>query len=113
MKALDELHAPDYQLITPSGKVFDRQRYLAAIEREPFYAGWDVGQMAFRISPGIAIVRYEASLRFPSGREVACWHTDVYEYRAGTWQAVWSQATEIHAATVTAVAGTSWAESRA
>lgn len=33
--------------------------------------------------------------RFPSGREVTCWHIDAYENRAGLWQAVWSQATEV------------------
>ena len=94
MKALNELHAPEYELITPAGKVFDRKRYLAAIESEPFYAAWEVGEMAFRISPNMAIVRYKARLKFPSGREVTCWHTDAYENRAGLWQAVWSQATE-------------------
>ncbi len=95
MKTLDELHAPEYELITPAGKVFDRKRYLAAIESEPFYAAWEVGEMAFRVSPSMAIVRYKARLEFPSGREVTCWHTDAYENRAGSWQAVWSQATEV------------------
>jgi uncharacterized protein DUF4440 len=95
MKALNELHAPEYELITPAGKVFDRERYLGAIESEPFYTAWEVGEMAFRISPSMAIVRYKARLTFPSGREVTCWHTDAYENRAGQWQAVWSQATEV------------------
>ena len=95
MKTLNELHAPEYELITPAGKVFDRKRYLGAIESEPFYAAWEVGEMAVRISPSMAIVRYKARLVFPSGREVTCWHTDAYENRAGLWQAVWSQATEV------------------
>jgi len=95
MQTLNELHAPEYELITPAGKMFDRKRYLDAIEREPFYAQWEVGDMAFRISPAMAIVRYKARLTFPSGRAVTCWHTDAYEDRAGLWQAVWSQATEI------------------
>jgi hypothetical protein len=95
MAALQALHAPEYELITPAGKVFDRRRYLGAIESEPFYASWEAGEMMFRISPSMAIVRYKARLVFPSGREVACWHTDAYENRAGLWQAVWSQATEI------------------
>lgn len=92
---LEALHAPEYQLVTPSGRVFERQRYLDAIAREPFYAGWEAGEMAFRISPAMAIVRYPATLRFPSGRVVQCWHTDAYEKRGGRWQAVWSQATEL------------------
>jgi hypothetical protein len=95
MDTLNELHAPEYELITPAGRVFDRKRYLGAIEHEPFYAAWEVGEMAFRISPSMAIVRYKARLVFPSGREVTCWHTDAYENRAELWQAVWSQATEV------------------
>ena len=98
IKTLNELHAPEYELITPAGKVFDRKHYLGAIEREPFYAGWEAGEMTFRISPSMAIVRYKAKLTFPSGRELLCWHTDTYENRAGLWQAVWSQATEVRQA---------------
>ena len=98
MKVLEELHAPEYELITPSGNVLSRAKYLGAIEREPFYAAWEAGEMAFRISPAMAIVRYKATLRFPSGRVVVCWHTDAYEKRAGHWQAVWSQATELREA---------------
>jgi hypothetical protein len=95
MATLELLHAPEYQLITPSGKVFSRQRYLAAIKAEPFYAAWHVGEISVRVSPGMAVVRYPATLHFPSGRKVACWHTDSYEQLQGRWQAVWSQATEV------------------
>lgn len=96
MAELEALHAPEYQLITPSGKVFGREAYLGAIAAEPFYAGWELGEtMAVRVSAQMAVVRYQACLRFPSGREVLCWHTDSYEHRAAGWQAVWSQATEI------------------
>src|SRR5436190_21224867 len=70
METLNELHAPEYELVTPAGKTFNRKRYLDAIEREPFYAGWEVGEMAFRISPVMAIVRYKARLTFPSGQEL-------------------------------------------
>jgi len=95
LATLEELHSPDYQLITPAGRVFSREAYLGAIKAEPFYAGWLVGEMTFRISAQMAVVRYRAHLRFPSGREVVCWHTDSYEWRPQGWQAVWSQATEI------------------
>ena len=95
MATLEELHAPDYQLITPTGKVFSRATYFGAIKAQPFYAGWEVGEMNFRISASMTILRYKARLRFPSGREVVCWHTDSYELRPQGWQAVWSQATEI------------------
>jgi hypothetical protein len=95
MTLLRRLHAPEYQLITPAGRVFTRERYLAAIEAEPFYAGWDAGEMQVRVSAQMAVLRYPARLKFPSGKVVDCWHTDHYELRSGQWQAVWSQATEI------------------
>ena len=98
MATLEELHARNYQLITPAGKAFTRKTYLAAVKAEPFYAAWEVGEMAVRMSADMAVVRYRARLRFPSGRVIVCWHTDSYERSAGRWQAVWSQATEIHSA---------------
>jgi hypothetical protein len=95
MAVLRRLHAPEYQLITPAGRVFTRERYLAAIEAEPFYAGWDAGEMQVRVSAQMAVLRYPARLTFASGKALDCWHTDHYELRSGQWQAVWSQATEI------------------
>jgi len=95
MPTIERLHAPEYQLVSPRGNVLTRERYLGAIAAEPFYAGWDVGEMAVRISPAMAVVRYRARIEFPSGRVFELWHTDSYELRDGQWQAVWSQATEI------------------
>lgn len=99
MPTIEELHAPGYQLITPAGKVFDRARYLAALAEGPFYAGWEMGDIDVRLSPQMALLRYRATLTFPSGRQVVCWHTDSYEPcgEGGAWQAVWSQATELAA----------------
>jgi hypothetical protein len=105
LETLEQLHAPEYQLITPAGKVFTRERYFAAIEAEPFYAGWDLGEISVRVSADMALIRYRARLRFPSGREVMCWHTDSYERRAGRWQAVWSQATEARSVTAAGFGG--------
>jgi hypothetical protein len=95
METLEQLHAPEYQLITPAGRVFERRSYLAAIAEGPFYRRWEAKDMAVRQSPKMAIVRYQARLEFPSGNAIDCWHTDSYELRAGQWQAVWSQATAI------------------
>ncbi len=95
MPTLERLHALDYQLITPPGAVFSSERYLGAIAAEPFYASWDCGPISVRVSPLMAIVRYQARIGFPSGRIVECWHTDSYELRQDHWQAVWSQATGI------------------
>jgi uncharacterized protein DUF4440 len=92
---LDELHAPEYQLIAPTGRVLTREDYLGAVRDKPFYAAWEiVGEMGFRLSAQMAIVRYKARIQFPSGRVFVVWHTDSYELRASGWQAVWSQATE-------------------
>lgn len=93
LPALEALHAPEYQLITPAGRVYTRERYLAALAEGPFYADWRAGAIDVRLTPAMGVVRYPAVLLFPSGREVSCWHTDVYESRDGVWQAVWSQAT--------------------
>ena len=95
MAVLQRLHTPEYQLITPAGRTFTRERYLAAIEAGPFYAGWKAGEMQVRASAQMAVLRYRALLTFPSSKTVDCWHTDHYELRDGQWQVVWSQATEI------------------
>jgi Domain of unknown function (DUF4440) len=97
MEAAEKLHAEDYQLITPAGKVFYREEYLNTAAASPFYASWGTGQIEVRRSSQMAILRYQARLEFPSGRVVNCWHTDSYELRGGQWQAVWSQATEVPA----------------
>jgi hypothetical protein len=92
---LEELHAPEYQLIAPTGRVFTRETYLGAVRAAAFYAAWEIlGEISFRLSAHMAILRYKARIQFPSGRVFVCWHTDSYELRASGWQAVWSQATE-------------------
>jgi len=98
LAAIERLHAPEYQLISPGGKVFSRQAYLEAIKAGPFYAAWGIESLSVRVSEQMAVVRYLARLEFPSGRVVVCWHTDSYERRASGWQAVWSQATEVPSA---------------
>jgi hypothetical protein len=75
--------------------VFTRAEYIAAIAREPFYAAWEISLLRVRVVGGMAALRYKAKLGFPSGRVVLVWHIDTYEQRAGRWQAVWSQATEL------------------
>lgn len=97
LPTIDSLHAPEYELVTPAGRTLVRERYLALIAAEPFYAGWEHGPMRVRVTPQMAVVRYEATLTFPSGKVVRCWHTDSYECRDGRWQAVWSQATALPA----------------
>jgi hypothetical protein len=101
LEAIRKLHAPEYELITPAGRVFAMERYLSLIEAAPFYANWEHGPMEVRVGKEMAVVRYQARLTFPSGNVVACWHTDTYELRAGEWVAVWSQATQLPAGPTT------------
>ena len=90
------MHAPEYQLVTPAGKTFDKAGYLEAIRTGDLaYVSWEPDAMDVRVGTDMAIVRYRATLRFPSGKVVRCWHTDSYELREGAWLAVWSQATAI------------------
>jgi hypothetical protein len=99
MATVERLHAPDYELITPAGVVFSRERYLAAIAEGPFYTAWEMGEVRVQATAEMAVLRYQARLHFPSGKVVRCWHTDSYALLSGQWQAVWSQATSISAPT--------------
>ena len=102
MPLLWQLHAADYQLITPSGRTFSRERYLGDIESKILrYLRWEAADMAVRASAQMAVIRYQVTLELDSGNDTGtgtpflCWHTDSYERRDGVWQAVWSQATAI------------------
>ena len=101
MKIADSLHAPDYQLITPSGSILSKVQYLDRV------ASKDLEYVVFEPASGIAAMSSKnlVALRYRA-RIVLCvavddqsqfhaWHTDVYEQRDGRWLAVWSQATEI------------------
>ena len=95
-----QLHAPEYMLVTPSGRTYTRERYLGLIESGDLnYRLWQLGDIAVRIAPQMAIVRYEVTIAFATdqgqGEPFKCWHTDSYELINGSWQAVWSQATKI------------------
>ena len=100
MRLLWQLHAPDYQLITPAGRIYPLERYLADIESSTLrYLRWEAGDMDVRASTTMAIIRYPVTLELDdgtgSGTPFACWHTDSYELRDSAWQAVWSQATAV------------------
>lgn len=96
LELAERMHAPEYQLVTPAGKMFDKAGYLQAIRTGDLtYVSWEPDAMDVRVGADMAIVRYQAALRFPSGMTVRCWHTDSYELRDGEWLAVWSQATAI------------------
>ncbi|MGL4575262.1 MAG: nuclear transport factor 2 family protein [Burkholderiaceae bacterium] len=89
-----QLHAPDFQLITPSGRVFSREHYLGMIgEGVLVYKRWEPGAMQVRMHERTALLRYPATLEMNSA-PFQCWHIDSYELIDGLWQAVWSQATK-------------------
>jgi hypothetical protein len=95
-----ELHAPDFQLITPIGVALSKEEYLGAIASGQIrYLIWEPAEIAVRQYGSAAVIRYRAQLEVLfSGHKVPLsdyWHTDIYEQRDGQWMVVWSQATSI------------------
>ncbi|MBL8306376.1 MAG: nuclear transport factor 2 family protein [Rubrivivax sp.] len=95
VEKIRRLHAPDYELISVPGRVMSLERYLTLMAQDVFYASWQHGPMRVQVSQGMAAVRYQATITFPSGKVVECWHTDIYALQAGAWRAVWSQGTQL------------------
>jgi Domain of unknown function (DUF4440) len=97
MRTAEQLHADDFQLITPGGSALSKVDYLDRIASGRIaYLVCEPETMDVRMYDDAAVVRYESRLEVriggtpDSGR---FWHTDVYEQRDGQWKAVWSQAT--------------------
>ncbi|HEV2613552.1 MAG TPA: nuclear transport factor 2 family protein [Gammaproteobacteria bacterium] len=95
-----QLHADNFQLITPIGELLSKEQYLAAIASGYIkYLLWEPETIDVRIYGNAAVIRYQSQLELIfSGHKVPSsryWHTDVYEKHEGNWQVVWSQATEI------------------
>jgi hypothetical protein len=96
----EELHADEFQLITPRGFPYSKREYLDAVGSGLIdYLVWDPDDMAARVHGDVGCVRYAATLnmRF-DGVETGArryWHTDYYERLDARWRVVWSQATEI------------------
>ena len=93
-------HADDFQLITPSGRVFSKKGYLEAVcSGDIDYALWEAGEIVVRSYGDVAVIRYPSEIAFTVGGTRTprrrYWHTDLYERRDGGWQVVWSQATAI------------------
>jgi hypothetical protein len=96
----DGLHAPDYQLVTPGGRTYSKAEYLGEIADGSLrYRRFEAdGEVRVRLWGSAAALRYEAMIEVEAGGSTfrdRCWHTDIYEFRNGSWQAVWSQATRI------------------
>ncbi|MFN5165921.1 MAG: nuclear transport factor 2 family protein [Pseudomonadota bacterium] len=95
VEKIRRLHAPDYELISVAGRVMSLERYLSLMAQDVFYASWEHGPMRVKVSQGMAAVRYQAKITFPSGKVVECWHTDIYACQSGAWRAIWSQGTQL------------------
>jgi hypothetical protein len=57
-----------------------------------------VSDVAVRVFREVGIVRYQARIDMAVSGQAdrgLFWPTDIYEWRDGRWQAVWSQATRI------------------
>lgn len=96
-----ELHAEDYELVSPGGERWSKTSYLDAIgsgllDYLVFEPESDVQVLALTEATAL---RYVARIDIRSsdgwhdqGRFL---HTDIWRRRDGRWQAVWSQATQM------------------
>lgn len=100
IEVAQDIHADDFQLVTPSGSAHTKGEYLGLIERgEIEYLVWDPLDIDVRINGDAGCLRYRSQLNIVvDGFEVGrrdYWHTDYYEKRRGRWQVVFSHATVI------------------
>jgi hypothetical protein len=99
-EAADQLHADDFQLITPGGNALSKVDYLGAVASGAIdYQVWEPDSpIEVRLYGLGAVIRYRSRIEGVfGGRKISghYWHTDSYEQRNERWQVVWSQATEI------------------
>lgn len=103
MAVAEQIHAADYELITPNGTIRTKVTYLSdvASKRLEYLTFEPASPIAVpvRATPDLIVLRYIARIRLSVGIadevELRAWHTDHYEKREGGWAVVWSQATEI------------------
>lgn len=94
-----QLHADDFQLITPLGDCLTKEQYLGAIDSGTLdYLVWDPETIEVRLYDSAAVIRYQSQIEvIMQGQTISLrnyWHTDLYEKREGQWQIIWSQATQ-------------------
>jgi hypothetical protein len=98
----DALHAPDFQLVHPSGGVWSKEEYLGGIasgriEYRRFEAMSTIDVM---VDNSLAVLRYRSAIDVAvQGQEAGplqCWHLDCYRRDDdGSWRVRWSQATSV------------------
>lgn len=97
---LDQLHAANFLLCTPSGETWTRQHYLdglvdGTINYRRFEA---VTPIDVLVDAHLAALRYRSEIEISVGggalRRLVCWHLDVYQRDDNSWRCRWSQATD-------------------
>lgn len=94
------LHADDFQVINPLGRVSSRERYLSGVAAGTTdYLAWDTDSVTVRLYGRSAVIRYrsqvDVTVRGEAQPRLPAWNTGVYEKRGGQWQIVWFQVTYI------------------
>ena len=101
MEVARQLHADDFQLVTPLGAVFSKEEYLGAVAAGILhYLAWELdSSIDVRMYHDVALIRYRAQIEIEVQGQgyprAPYWFTDAYEKRDGQWQIVWSQGTGI------------------
>ena len=96
----DELHASDFELITPGGEARSKEQYLGRIASgQTDYQVWEPDEISARASGDVGCVRYRSTMNaIIDGHETGLrqlWHKEFYEKNNGRWQVVWSHATTV------------------
>ena len=101
MEVAHQLHADDFQLVTPLVAVFSKEEYLGAVAAGHIhYLVMELdSQIDVRLHQDMALIRYRAQIEVEVQGQTypraPYWFTDSYEKRDGRWQIVWSQGTGI------------------
>lgn len=93
------LHAEEFQVVNPLGRVSSRAQYLGGVAAGTTdYLTWETDSIAVRLYGNVAALRYqsvvEMTVRGQRRPRVRAWNTALYELRAGRWQIVWFHVTE-------------------
>ena len=97
---LERLHAPGFLLCTPSGTIWNRQRYLEGlVDGSIDYARFEpVTAIEVELGADLAVLRYRSEIEISvdggAPGHLRCWHLDVYRRVDGWWRCLWSQATD-------------------
>jgi hypothetical protein len=101
MAEASELHADDFELVTPSGDVMTKGEYLGRVASSDIdYRRFEVAsEIDVAVSGDLAVLRYQSMVDIAvvgqEAGELACWHIDCYQRtgRNASWRVRWSQAT--------------------